>query len=214
MTFGDEMKNQLTTHRLAAHPDRVGNFMFTSSGKKYFPCDPRPEEVEIEVIAHHLAMQCRFNGATREFYSVAEHCVHASRLVPKEYALEALLHDAAEAYLGDIIRPLKYIREFGEFYLKAERLNEEAIAKKFGLTYPFPPCVKRADEALVTQEIRELVDHGGDEGPLHERVEIPNIRLYCWEPEVAASMFLARYYDIMLDDDSFWAKRKIAALSA
>ena len=83
----------------------------TYSGKPFFPMDPRPEEIRIEDIAHSLSMQCRFNGHTKWFYSVAQHCsIMAEAMMSDgyaEYAFEALMHDAAEAYIGDLIRPVK-----------------------------------------------------------------------------------------------------------
>ena len=81
--------------------------MVTFTGKLVNPLDLTPQDVDIRDIAHHLSNMCRWQGATRHFYSVAEHCVHVSRLVPTGYALLALLHDAAEAYMGDAIRPIK-----------------------------------------------------------------------------------------------------------
>lgn len=87
--------------------DRRGEWILTFSGERFYPFSPAPEEVKTKDIAHALANICRFNGHTRGFYSVAAHSVHVSRLVPPEFALEALLHDAAEAYVGDMVRPLK-----------------------------------------------------------------------------------------------------------
>lgn len=100
----------------------------TGSGKPFWSMDPRPEDVRIEDIAAHLSRICRFGGALKdsvtlcedefphggagisakiEIYSVAQHSVLVSYNVPPEYALEGLLHDAAEAYIGDMIKPIK-----------------------------------------------------------------------------------------------------------
>ena len=88
-------------------------WMDTFTGKRIDVLRVQPDDVCIEDIAHSLALQCRFNGHTPRFYSVAEHSVRVSELCEKigynrETRLMALLHDAAEAYLGDIIRPVKY----------------------------------------------------------------------------------------------------------
>jgi hypothetical protein len=82
----------------------------TYSGKRFSLDEANPENIEIVDIAHSLSMICRFNGHTQEFYSVAEHCVHmARRLTDRKTALYALLHDAGEAYYGDVTTPLKRI---------------------------------------------------------------------------------------------------------
>src|SRR5665213_153577 len=89
--------------------DRIGNWMQTYTGKQYWPCDPRPEEVFIIDIAHALSQMCRYSGHCIHFYSVAEHSVllsrYASTLETKKWSL---LHDASEAYITDIIRPVSY----------------------------------------------------------------------------------------------------------
>ena len=78
--------------------ERIGSWLQTYTGKKFYPFDPREEEVDILDIAHALSQLCRFGGHTKEFYSVAEHCVLVSMCCPSEVKLLGLLHDAAEAY--------------------------------------------------------------------------------------------------------------------
>lgn len=80
----------------------------TFTGRKFYPLKPEPEDVCIDDIAHALGMLCRFGGHTNRFYSVAEHCYLLSYAVAPENALHALLHDATEAYIQDLVRPLKY----------------------------------------------------------------------------------------------------------
>lgn len=77
-----------------------------SNGKLHDLSNPWATEPDITVIAHALANLCRWTGHTRRFYSVAEHSLRAANLVPAKYRLQALLHDAAEAYIGDISTPL------------------------------------------------------------------------------------------------------------
>ena len=146
-----------------------GQHMHTSTGAKYFPFDPRPEDVNVEFIAHHLANQCRWNGATQHktdrrkmFFSVAEHSVMVSMYVANELkrpdlALEGLLHDAAEGPLGDIIRPVKYSPGVKEVYGALEVKNECVIAEAFNLVYPWPKEIKIADEAVCTAEKRQII---------------------------------------------------------
>jgi hypothetical protein len=135
---------------------RIGDWIQTCSGVAFYPFDPRPEEILIEDIAHALSMICRFTGHVARFYSVAEHSVHVSRLVPPQHALAALLHDAAEAYLGDIARPIKRMPELAELRAAESRL-QKAIYQKFGLPCCEPECVKEADVMMLGAEARELM---------------------------------------------------------
>jgi hypothetical protein len=92
---------------------RKGDWIQTFTGKQFWPLDPRPDEVYIEDIAHALGNICRFNGHCLRFYSVAEHCFHVSHKVVPGLALMGLLHDAAEAYVCDVVRPVKpYLKEY------------------------------------------------------------------------------------------------------
>ena len=81
---------------------RNGSWLQTYTGIQFWPLDPRPEEIDIQDIAHALSLLCRFNGHCQRFYSVAEHSVHVSTILAPEFGLWGLLHDAAEAYLSDI----------------------------------------------------------------------------------------------------------------
>jgi hypothetical protein len=114
-------------------------YILTATGRKFWYDNPKPEQIEIQDIAWALAHNCRFTGHTRFFYSVAQHCYLASFLVPERFALDALLHDASEAYLSDISSPAKMLLPD---YRNIERRIEEAIALKFGTTFPMSPTVK------------------------------------------------------------------------
>jgi hypothetical protein len=107
-----------------------GDWMQTFTGLQFYPLSPRPEDVEPSDIAHALGMLCRYNGHVDAFYSVAEHCVLMSHAVSPENALAALLHDATEAYVGDMIRPLK--RSMPDYVAVEDRVMV-AIARRFGL---------------------------------------------------------------------------------
>jgi 5'-deoxynucleotidase YfbR-like HD superfamily hydrolase len=110
---------------------RRGPHFLTYTGRTFWPMDPRPDEVSILDIAQALSHQCRFSGHTREFYSVAEHSVRVSQIVPAPHQLWALLHDAAEAYLLDWPRPLKQNGLMGWLYRRAERRLMRVICQRF-----------------------------------------------------------------------------------
>lgn len=137
-------------------PTRVGDWFQTFSGVQFYPFDPRPEDIRIEDIAHHLSMICRFGGAIRTFYSVGQHSVLVSHAVPEEFALWGLLHDASEAYLGDMVRPLKVGMPA---YRDVEHRVMSVIAERFGLSWPEPPEIKIADNNLLATERRDLLPH-------------------------------------------------------
>jgi hypothetical protein len=123
---------------------------------------------------------------------VAEHCWHCSYQVPQEDALEALLHDAAEAYLGDMIRPLKILPDLGGAYIRLEEHLEGVIAERFKLRYPWPESVKRADEAVITAEMEQVIEHAV-KGDLHDASVMADIEIQCWLPARAKRKFLDRY---------------------
>jgi uncharacterized protein len=134
--------------------ERKGHWIQTVSGRPYWPLDPRPAEVFIEDIAHALAMLCRYTGHTKYFYSVAEHSVLVSQCVPPHLALVGLLHDAPEAYINDIARPVK-VNLVG--YAEIEDANWRAVAQRFGLPDEMPPEVKTADIAVLYAEKAQLM---------------------------------------------------------
>lgn len=133
-----------------------GDWIQTFSGLAMFPLDPRPEEIALMDIARALSNTCRFPGHTHTFYSVAEHSVHVSRLVPQEDRAWGLLHDASEAYLCDIARPLKRLPEFS-YYRRIERQLQSAIAERFGLDPDQPAAVTAADDLMLAVEASELI---------------------------------------------------------
>lgn len=135
---------------------RTGDWIQTRYGVAFYPLDPRPEEIKIEDIAHALSNQCRFSGHVKEFYSVAEHSVHVSRICDPKDALWGLLHDAAEAYLQDMARPIKNLPGM-ELYRQAEHVTMHAVCTKFGMDYSEPDSVKDADKRMLAVEARDLM---------------------------------------------------------
>lgn len=128
--------------------------MQTFTGRQFFPLHPHPEDIDPVDIAHALSLICRYGGHTSRFYSVAEHCVLMSHAVPHHHALWALLHDATEAYVGDMVRPLKHhMPEYREI----EDQLMEVIARRFGLDPVMPPAVKEADNRILLDERAALL---------------------------------------------------------
>jgi hypothetical protein len=127
-----------------------GDWMQTFTGRQFHPLDPRPGDIDAADIAHALSLICRYGGHVHRFYSVAEHCVLMSEAVPPEDALWALLHDATEAYVGDMVRPLK--RSMPD-YRRAEDRVMVAVAAHFGLnSATMPAAVKDADNRILLTE--------------------------------------------------------------
>ncbi len=128
--------------------------ILTASGLYFDLLDPEKSDISIKDIAHGLSHICRFTGHVHTFYSVAEHSYHASYLVPPEHALAALLHDAAEAYLGDVSSPLKH--QLHE-YKVIETNVELAIRRRFRLPLTQHACIKHADRVMLATEKRDLM---------------------------------------------------------
>lgn len=171
--------------------ERRGDWMQTYTGRAFWPLDPRPEEVEIADIAHALSHQCRYAGHCRQFYSVAEHSYLLSRRVAPEHALWALLHDAAEAYLVDLPRPVKR-NVVG--YAEAEAAVMAAICARFGLPSEMPAEVHEADGRILHDEAAQNMARP----PMPWNLPgLPlGLTLQLWSPLRAEAAFLNRYYQL------------------
>lgn len=170
----------------------------TYSGLQVHLLDPRPDEISLRDIAHATALQCRFTGHTRYHYSVAQHSIYVSRVVPAHLALEGLLHDAQEAYLCDMARPLKHFTKMGEEYLKIEEKFEAVIREKFGLPQHMSPEVKTADNSLLYLEKEELLppSEWSHDWGTQDPDSVLGIRIYPWTPDIAEGRFLDRFAEI------------------
>lgn len=169
---------------------RVGDFMQTFTARQFWPLDARPDEVHIEDIAHALSLQCRYAGHCKKFYSVAEHSVLIANWIwwysSRTDALTGLLHDATEAYLVDMPRPVK--RSMHEY-----RFHEAAlwkvIAERYGLPEVMPNIVHEADSRIIADELvnmRPMPWHAKHNNPL-------GVELQLWTPEKAEAAFLATF---------------------
>lgn len=168
-----------------------GATIILSSGR-YFDFE-RPDVLTLTVdeIAHALSNICRFGGHS-PFYSVAEHSVHVSHIVPCEDAYAGLMHDAAEALTGDIPKPLK--RLLPDFQ-RIEANVEAAIARQFGLPEKMPPSVKAADLSMLAREQIDLFANR-DGWASTQAAQPAKIRLHCFEPSTAKALFLARFAEV------------------
>lgn len=163
----------------------------TQSGKYIDLLSPQPEQFEIEDIAHSLAHQCRFNGHSRLFYSVAEHSVFVAGLVSEEHRLAALLHDAAEAITGDIVYPLKQaINDIsGGLIDIIERDIHAAIAERFGIAPTLPDEVKHADRMMLATERQQLLPEQLMQWDILNGIDPADLTLPCWVPHEAKREF-------------------------
>jgi hypothetical protein len=150
---------------------------------------PASSDFTIEDIAHGLANICRYAGQCRKFYSVAEHSLLVSETAIGS-ELEALLHDAAEAFMGDVTRPLKQLLPE---YKKIENDVEDAILMRFGLTIPLPLGVKDADLRVLAAEQSQIMPQGTDDWVREQNVVPAPVIVRHLEPVQAKRVFLDRY---------------------
>lgn len=134
--------------------DLVANYTQTHSGGKFYPLAPSGKDMHISDVAIALAKQCRFNGHCKGFYSVAQHCVLVSHMVPEYFAREGLMHDAPETWIGDLVTPVKYRCDD---YLRIEEGVEVVVARRFALVHPMPATIKKADLRALATEKRDLL---------------------------------------------------------
>jgi hypothetical protein len=174
--------------------ERTGMWMQSFTGRKIYVTDPRPEDVCIEDIAHALSLICRFGGHAREHYSVAQHSVLVSALCSKEHFFMALLHDASETYVGDMVRPLK--RQMPEFSALEVKWHA-AIGERFGVSlHPEPQGMSRIHEAVLATERRDVLVPGPthDWGLTEEALKFT--RIVPWAADVSEQAFLARFKEL------------------
>jgi uncharacterized protein len=175
-------------------PNR-GNWIETFTGQQFFPDDPRPDEVDIRDIAASLSKLCRFNGHTRVFYSVAEHCVLMAQYAYESqhstgYALEALLHDGAEAYIGDMPKPVK---DMDPIFQAMEDKIYAAVARHFGLPPHISGVVKVWDVAMLKTERTAVMSQSNHVWTLPEEIEPLPVTVTGWHPAQAEARFLLMY---------------------
>jgi 5'-deoxynucleotidase YfbR-like HD superfamily hydrolase len=194
----------------------TGDWIRTYSGRRFYPLAPRPQDVCIEDIAHALSMLCRYTGHVQRFYSVAEHSAYvctsmADRLKAAGMSGRpgnsnllrwALLHDAAEAYVGDMTRPLKHQAEM-TLFREVESRVQTAITTHFGLVGQEPALVREIDKQIIGSEVRQLkfgeriatIDVLPDMLPELRKVKMGIA------PEQAEQLFIGLWHAIELGDE-------------
>ncbi len=190
-----ELEAELKAYENKHDGDRKGAWLPTNSCKRFWPEDPRPEDFDINDIAHSLARINRWNGHTEKTFSVAQHSFMVSRALPDHLKLFGLMHDAAECYLGDIITPIKrLVRDV--FDIVEERVMM-AVANKFEFhdlycSEEAKKLVKQADLRVLATEIRDLTSSGFITQPLTE-IPLEDKIVEIWTPQRAKREFLQEF---------------------
>lgn len=166
--------------------------MQTFTGLKFNPFEPDINLILIEDIAHSLSLQCRYNGHCNRFYSIAEHSLLLSNAISINYAIDALLHDSAEAYLSDIIKPIKEL--IPEYEIAEDNLYR-VIAKKFNLLYPIPKEVQIYDHRILVNEKEHLMKDTFDWG-ISNTPKLDKIKIRCFPPKTIERLFLDKFYEL------------------
>lgn len=172
----------------------LGDWFLTQSGRRFWPLSPDPDSISIEDVAHALSHICRYGGHCDPFYSVAQHSVHVSYLAPAAKAKLALLHDATEAYVGDMVRPLKYALPA---YQTVEDGVWKAVAKRFSLPPEKPTSdvdIKLADDVALMTERRDVMPKSDHVWSVKAMPD--NERISPMSPKTARNYFLNRYYEL------------------
>lgn len=164
--------------------------ILTASGHYFSFTDPLNSFYTLDDIAHALSHICRFGGHVRRFYSVAQHCVMASYITPASDALAALMHDAPEAFVGDMPSPLKQLLPD---YKALEARIEAAVFDCFDISLPLPASVKEADLIMLATEQRDLMPPHDDEWATIKGVTPLPFPILPWDALTAKQSFIDRF---------------------
>ena len=178
-------------------------WMQTVSGKRVFPLAPTVDAIDINDIAHALSMTCRFGGHTKFHYSVAQHSVLVSDQAwdscdgtereCAEQALIGLLHDATEAYLVDVPRPIKKVLPE---YMRLEDMMSVVIAKKFNIASLYNNLIKGIDDAILVSEWKKLISPEVPRNILAYQTTKIDIEIDSWTQMEAKREFMTSFNDL------------------
>lgn len=178
----------------------------TFTGKHFNYAKPTTDAICIEDIAQALSHECRFAGHIPEFYSVAQHSYLISTIVPEEYALEALLHDAHEAYCKDIPSPLKSLIPD---YRGIEKNIDFVIRHKFGLPAENSPVIKHADLVMLATERRDLDIDDGTPWPMLDGISPSDSLMVAPLNAIQArTMFMHRFHQLTSIQVEMWKEKE------
>lgn len=177
--------------------------ILTATGKRFDLYEPDADLIDPRDISHSLSNLCRFNGHTREFYSVAQHCCIVADLVPEEDKLAALLHDSTEAFVGDMVRPLK---EWMHAFQDVEHWIWERICTRFNLDLTLPASVHHADLVALATEHRDLMPPDPATWDCLFGIEPAPERIRPWSPTEAR----LTYHQRLMDQLAIVHRRKAA----
>lgn len=167
--------------------------IMTVGGTYFNFVNPEQSEVTIESLAHALSNINRYTGHTTKPYNVAQHCVLGSYRIAPEFAYEFLMHDTAEALIGDVATPLKNLMPE---YKVIEKRVELDLARRFGLSYPMLPQVREADLRMLATEVRDLMPTVCQGWEILQNVQPYEDVIQPWTPAKSKKMFLSRFYQL------------------
>lgn len=170
----------------------ASTWILTFTGRQVWPLNPRPDDFDLVDIAHALSNICRFTGHVRTFYSVAQHCVIMTENAPEEIRREVLMHDAAEAYLADVARPIKKeLRVLKVFETRLELCIATRFSLRFSVEHGWPAGVAELDLRALATERRDLMEKPPIPWRSTETVEPFEREIKPVGPDAAKAMFLA-----------------------
>ncbi|WP_313104939.1 phosphohydrolase [Stutzerimonas nitrititolerans] len=169
-------------------------WILTRTGRRFDLLMPKASQVTTLDIAHALANICRFNGHTSRHYSVAQHSLLVASIVPAEHQLAALLHDTTEAYVGDMVRPLKALLPD---YSSIENGIWLAICERFNLEPELPACIHEADMVALATERRDLMPEHSERWPCLEGVTPVPYRLPEWTSTHACIQYHSKLLELL-----------------
>lgn len=175
------------------HP--INPSIMTIDGRYFDFVNPWASDYDIDVIAHALSLECRFGNHCKFHYSVAQHSVLVSHLVPPEFAFHGLMHDADEAFMKDMPTPLKVLLPD---YRAVQKRVRWAVMDRFGLPREEPAEVKHADRVALATEKRDVMNAGADKAiwTILNGIVPDNKPIRPMSPQFAKALFLLRYAQV------------------